>query len=125
MKNADLITNIDFNDLLDFHRSKGAAATMCVRNYEVQVPYGVVQTSGDYITDIVEKPVSNYWVNAGIYVIEPQCLKYLPYNEYFDMPTFFKTIIENDLRAQRFPVDKSWIDIGQREDYDKGQTFFD
>lgn len=124
VKNADLITNMDFNDLLNFHNSKGAAATMCVRNYEVQVPYGVVQTNGELITDIVEKPVSQYWVNAGIYVFEPQCLKYLQYNEYIDMPCFFKKIIEKNLPAQRFPVDKFWIDIGQREDYERGQVIF-
>lgn len=124
VKNADLITSMDFNDLLEFHTSRGAAATMCVRNYEVQVPYGVVQTDGELITDIIEKPVTNYWVNAGIYVIDPDCLKFIEFNEYLDMPCFFKKLIDNKLPAQRFPVDKFWIDIGQKEDYERGKVIF-
>ncbi|MDF2440670.1 MAG: hypothetical protein JWN98_1654, partial [Abditibacteriota bacterium] len=76
--NGDLLTKVNFGQLLDFHVEQEALATMCVREYDFQVPYGVVQVNKHLITAILEKPVQKYFVNAGIYALSPQALNHIP-----------------------------------------------
>ncbi|MCS3638169.1 nucleotidyltransferase family protein [Salinibacter ruber] len=115
--NGDLLTKLNFAYLLDFHRKHDVAATMCVREHETQVPYGVIETDDQYMEGIVEKPTERYFVNAGIYVLEPETLHYVPENEFFDMPDLFEHLIEEGREATVFPVREYWQDVGREEDF--------
>jgi dTDP-glucose pyrophosphorylase len=115
--NGDLLTKLNFAHLLDYHRDDAAVATMCVREHETQVPYGVIATEEQRMTGIEEKPTERYFVNAGIYVLEPETLDLVPENEFFDMTELFDAIIEREAEATVFPVREYWQDMGQKEDF--------
>ena len=115
--NADLLTNVNFSHLLDFHSFGNATATMCVREYDFQVPYGVIKTEGDKISSIVEKPVQKFFVNAGIYLLSPKVLEHIPKNTFFDMPTLFENMIEQKKNILSFPIHEYWMDIGHHHDF--------
>ncbi len=117
--NGDLLTKVNYKQLIDFHNEHEAAATMCVREYSFQIPYGVVKIDNNYIKEIDEKPVQNFFVNAGIYVLEPDALKLIPDDENYDMTTLFEKIIENEMQIVVFPIREYWIDIGYHEDFAK------
>jgi NDP-sugar pyrophosphorylase family protein len=116
--NGDLLTKVDFNNLLDFHDSSGNDATMCVREYDIQVPFGVVDINEGRIEKIREKPVHKFFVNAGIYVLNNELIKKVDGKSYLDMPDF----LENELKNKginAFPIHEYWLDIGRIEEYTK------
>ena len=117
--NGDLLTNVNFERLLDFHDHNKAVATMCVREYDFQVPYGVVNLNGEEILSIEEKPVHKFFVSAGIYLLSPVALKLIPSGQFYDMPTLFEDIIRNKGRAVSFPIREYWLDIGRIEEYER------
>jgi dTDP-glucose pyrophosphorylase/predicted transcriptional regulator len=117
--NGDLLTKINFNQLLDFHRSQGAQATMCVREYDFQVPYGVVKIDKQRITSIDEKPTQRFFVNAGVYVLEPETLNCIPINHNFDMPTLFQQLIKQEKETAVFPIREYWLDVGHLADFER------
>mgnify|MGYP005987824073 CR=1 FL=1 len=124
--NGDLLTNVDFVKLLDFHSFSSAMATMCVREYQYQIPYGVIQTNQEKIISIEEKPINKFFVNAGIYLLSPHILEYIPNDEFFDMPTLFEKLIENNKNTLSFPIHEYWLDIGQHHDFEKAnEEYFD
>lgn len=120
--NADLLTNVNFSHLLDFHSFENSVATMCVREYDYQVPYGVIETNGSDITSIKEKPIQSFFVNAGIYTLSPQVFELIPKNEFYDMPTLFEKLIEKKLKTISFPVHEYWMDIGRISDFEQAQV---
>ncbi len=120
--NGDLLTDINFSQLLDFHSFANANATMCVREYDYQIPYGVVETNEDNITSIVEKPVKKFFVNAGIYVLSPNIFEFIPKDEFFDMPTLFSILIEKQKKILSFPIHEYWLDIGRMSDFEQAQN---
>lgn len=117
--NADLLTNVNFEDLLDFHVRGNSTSTMCVREYDLQVPYGVIETENERVTSIVEKPVHKFFVNAGIYLLSPEALSFIPKDTFFDMPTLFDKLIKNNEVVLSFPIHEYWLDIGQHNDFTK------
>ena len=120
--NADLLTDVNFSHLLDFHSFSNSDATMCVREYEYQVPYGVIEVEESNVTSIVEKPIQKFFVNAGIYVLSPKVFDYIPKNEFYDMPTLFNTFIEKEKRVISFPIHEYWLDIGRMSDFEQAQS---
>ena len=122
--NGDLLTNINFKHLLTHHIKSKAMATMTIREIKTQIPYGVIETKNNIITSIKEKPTTIYNVNAGIYVLEPDVLKYIPKNRFFDMTTLFETLIKNNYPTTIFNNNGYWIDIGQHSDYEKANIDF-
>ena len=120
--NADLLTNVNFEHLLDFHLMERSVATMCVREYDYQVPYGVIETQGSRIVSIEEKPIHKFFVNAGIYILSPQVFEYIPKNEFYDMPTLFDDIIKDKLTTVSFPIHEYWLDIGRMSDFEQAQN---
>lgn len=122
--NGDVLTKINFANLLKFHTEQAADATMCVREYDFQVPYGVVNLDGDRIASVVEKPVQSLFVNAGIYVIAPSALDLVPKGRYFDMPELFATLIAEQRPTSAFPVREYWIDIGRLDDLERANGEF-
>lgn len=127
--NADLLTKINFIQLLDFHNAHKAWATMCVRDYRFQVPFGVVNLDQYRLKDIDEKPTHNFFVNAGIYVLSPEALNFIPREVSFDMTTLFQNIVAAGHEAIAFPLREYWLDIGRFDDYEKAnaeyQNLFD
>ncbi len=123
--NGDLLTNVNFTNLLDFHSFESSVATMCVREYDYQVPYGVIETKGSQIISIEEKPVHKFFVNAGIYALSPQVFEYIPKNEFYDMPTLFEDIIKEELKTISFPLHEYWLDIGRMEEFEQAQNEYD
>jgi len=117
--NADLLTKINYSQLLDFHRDHEAVATMCVREYDFQVPYGVVKIDRNQLVGIEEKPVHKFFVSAGIYVLDPSVLQRIPKNEYLDMPTLFERMIDDKASTVAFPIREYWLDIGRVDDYER------
>ena len=120
--NADLLTNVNFSHLLDFHSFENSIATMCVREYDYQVPYGVIETNGSDIVSIKEKPIQSFFVNAGIYTLSPQVFEIIPKNEFYDMPTLFEDMIQKELKTISFPVHEYWMDIGKMADFEQAQV---
>lgn len=120
--NGDLLTHASIASLLDFHVALSSVATMAVREYDLQVPYGVVRTAGERITAIEEKPVQKFLVNAGIYVLSPPALAHIPRGEFFDMPTLFDRVKASGAATVAFPLREYWLDIGCPEDYDRASV---
>lgn len=115
--NGDIMSKVNFQQLLKFHEESQASGTMCVREYDFQVPYGVIQLKDHQIQSIEEKPVQRFFVNAGIYVLNGHVLEYLPKNQYFDMPHLFHQLAEHGQTTSAFPLREYWIDIGQMDDF--------
>ena len=122
--NGDLLTKASFGQLLEFHAAHGCKATMCVREHDFQVPYGVLTLRDDNIVEIREKPVTTHFVNAGIYVLEPAVLGHLPSAGYCDMPALFDALIKAGGKAAAFPLREYWLDIGQLADFERGKDEF-
>lgn len=122
--NADLLTTLDFRQFLEFHRSHRAKATMGVREYSFQVPYGVVEADGERLVSISEKPVHQFFVSAGMYVLEPDVLDRIPAGCFYDMPTLFQSLASEKADAAVFPVREYWLDIGRLDDLERAQAEF-
>ncbi len=120
--NGDLLTRANLSSQLEFHEAHKSAATMAVREYDFQVPYGVVRTSGERITSVEEKPVQKFFINAGIYALSPQALAHIPRATYFDMPTLFDRLNSSGALTIAFPLREYWLDIGRVEDYEQANT---
>jgi dTDP-glucose pyrophosphorylase/predicted transcriptional regulator len=117
--NGDILTNVDFERILTFHEKSESKATMCVRQYTQVVPFGVLNLDGERILSIEEKPSYNHYVNAGIYVLNPECLDLVPKKQFFDMPSLFEKVIAENEKACSYPIREYWMDIGHKEDYQK------
>ena len=120
--NGDLLTDINFEKMLDFHVEHNSKATMCVREYDIEVPYGVVNVANENITSIIEKPIHSFFVNSGIYLLEPDCIDLIPDNKFYDMPTLFEELIAAKEKIISFPLQEYWLDIGRVADYEKANA---
>lgn len=117
--NGDLITKIKFQNLIDFHNKNESKATMAIREYNFQVPFGVVALEDSNITDISEKPNHKFFVNAGIYVLSPKAIKEIPEDIFYDMPTLFSDLKEKEFKLSGFPIREFWIDVGRKDELAK------
>lgn len=124
MMNGDVLTKVDFQRLLEFHLDSNADATMCVREYEYQIPYGVIKGEGSKIISMEEKPVQSFFVNAGIYVVSPKIVHSVPRNHHIDMPSLLEQHIEQEKLVQMFPIHEYWLDIGRMDDFKRAQVDF-
>lgn len=117
--NGDILTKVAFGSLLNFHHEHGSVATMCVRDYFVQVPYGVIELDDHRLSEIVEKPVHRFLVNAGIYVLEPSAVDLIPSGTAYDMPSLFERLARECKPASVFPITEYWLDVGRMDDFNK------
>jgi dTDP-glucose pyrophosphorylase len=120
--NGDILTQVDFQAMLAFHRAQGADLTVAVRRYDVQIPFGVIECESASVRRLSEKPVLNFFVNAGMYLLEPTVYHYLPSGERCDMTDLIQRLLDHDRPVASFPVRESWLDIGQPADYERAQT---
>src|SRR6185312_2427437 len=119
--NGDILTRLDFNALLDFHNTQQSWLTLCVREYEMQVPLGVVEGQASAVTGTTEKPVHRFFVNAGIYILSPAALALTRPVRRLDMPDLVKEILAARNVVSMFPIREYWLDIGKPEDFERAQ----
>jgi NDP-sugar pyrophosphorylase family protein len=122
--NADLLTKENYGLMVDEHIAAGAYATMAVRDYEMQVPFGVIKLRDGLIASIEEKPVQSFLVSAGIYVLSPQVLDVVPKDTFFDMPSLFDTLLSHQMPTRTHQMEGYWLDIGRLPDYERANLEF-
>lgn len=129
MMNGDVLTKVDLEQLMQFHEEHNADLTMCVREYDFTVPYGVVETSGRKVTAITEKPVHKFFVNAGIYVLSANTVSNVVRDKRLDMTDLAQALINDGNDVSVFPLHEYWLDIGKPDDFLRAQeeinTHFD
>ncbi len=123
--NGDLLTNVNFSHMMDYHLHKESIATMGIREYDFQVPYGVVNVENEDILSIQEKPIHKFFVSAGIYVLSDKVLEMIPDDAFYDMPTLFEEIIKKELKTVSFAIREYWLDIGRMEEFKKANIEYD
>jgi len=123
--NGDILTNVNFDRFLSFHQKNQAKATIGVRNYEHQIPFGVLECKGEQITAIHEKPISKSLVNAGIYVLEPDVLHEFQLGQRIDMPEVLNLLLKQNSKVIPYLIDDYWIDIGRLEELKRADAEFD
>ena len=122
--NGDLLTSIRFEDVLQFHKDTGAIATMCARQFDMQVPFGVIETDGTRMMRIAEKPIHHHLVNAGVYVLSPEVFAGLEEGKALDMPDLLSSLSAQHHHVAVYSVDEYWRDIGRIEDLEQARSEF-
>lgn len=120
--NGDIMVSIDFYSIIDYHKTSGAAATVCVHTHRMEVPYGVVKIKNGMLHAIVEKPVHENLISAGIYVMEPDVLRDIPDHTKIDMPNLLGQLIQKDKKVAVFPMREDWLDIGRHDDLERAKN---
>ena len=120
--NGDILTRVDFRALLHFHREHKADLTVCVRQYEFNVPYGVIEADGVNVKGISEKPIVRNFINAGIYLLNPQVRKLIPNGQPYDIPDLIDRLINEQRTVVCFPIREYWLDIGKVDQYDQAKA---
>jgi dTDP-glucose pyrophosphorylase len=125
--NADVITNVDFLSLLQFHLQSKVEATMCIREQEHTILYGVVERREEshLLKNIIEKPVRQFFVNAGIYVLDPKVLALIETDTFCDMPNLLMTCLEHAHNVATFPIKEYWLDIGHHQDLQRAHDEYE
>ena len=118
---GDLLTRLNYRTLYRFHQDVGAVMTVCVKRYDVRVPYGVVEAENGLVQNLSEKPVNCFWINAGIYVLAPQLLDYVPQNQLYNITQLVQRLVAEGQKVASFPIREYWLDIGQMPDYRRAQ----
>ncbi|MDQ3445718.1 MAG: sugar phosphate nucleotidyltransferase [Pseudomonadota bacterium] len=124
--NGDVLTTLNYADLIAYHRSSGAIATIATHQREVKIDFGVIAAEkSNRLTEYVEKPSYLYQVSMGIYIFEPEVLSYLQPNEYRDFPDLIKTLIADEKKVMSYPFSGYWLDIGRADDYVRATEEFE
>lgn len=119
--NGDVMTKIDFGNLIDFHNERNSVATMCVMEYVHNVPFGVVDINGYYVQSMVEKPTHRNFVNAGIYVLNSGIVHSVPLEQRVDLPTLLEGYLDKGQKVSSFPIHEYWLDVGRIDDFELAQ----
>ena len=123
--NGDLLTKVDFGEFVDFHNEQKAIATMGVREYSYQVPYGVIDYDGAEIVNIKEKPTQSCYVSAGMYVLSPEAVAHVREEKFLDMPDLFNQLIAEKEKTTAYPIREYWMDIGRIDDFEQAQRDYE
>ena len=122
--NGDVLTRLNFVQLMDAHQQGGCKATMCVRQWDYQVPFGVTRFRDERLVAIDEKPSVRHFVSAGIYVVDPQAMSHLPTGEFFDMPQLLNGLVKHGDQVMVFPITEYWLDVGRHDDIQRAASEF-
>lgn len=122
--NGDLLTKVNFQKLLEFHNLNKFSATMCVREHQLEVPFGVADIDECRLEALVEKPVKRMFVNAGIYMLNPEIVNMVPKDTFYDMPDLFSSLLEDGDKPGVFPINEYWLDIGRMSEYKKADKAY-
>ncbi|MEN6626288.1 MAG: sugar phosphate nucleotidyltransferase [Candidatus Sumerlaeia bacterium] len=124
--NGDLLTNLDFNDLIGYHKAHGAELTIATHTNRVQIDFGVLELDdAGRLVDYIEKPEKEYRVSMGVYVYEPSVLELIPPGRYFDFPALVLEMLRLKRPVATYPFDGIWLDIGRPEDYARAQELYE
>ncbi len=116
--NGDVLTNLDYRAIVNFHKRQESIVTIATYKREVQVGFGVLEVDEEgFLLGYTEKPTLNYTVSMGIYVVKYDALKYVPEGKHFDLPDLVQTLIERGERVVSYPFGGYWLDIGRPDDY--------
>ncbi len=115
--NGDILTNIDYKELIRYHNEHNGIATIATYKRKVTIDFGVIETNNNIVINYIEKPVFNYKVSMGIYVFEPNILDYIPKNQYMDFPDLVNRLLSNKEKVVSFLFNGYWLDIGRQDDY--------
>lgn len=119
--NGDILTRVNFRALLAYHREHRADLTVAVRQYDFQMPFGVIECEGSSVRRLTEKPVLGFLVNTGIYLLEPVVHGFIPNGERFDMTDLIQRLLDEGRPVVGFPIHEYWLDIGHPETYEQAQ----
>ena len=120
MMNGDILTTLDYSDLIEFHKTSGSVATIALKKRDVNIDFGVVEIDEDNIIEkYIEKPTIDYLVSMGIYVFEPDVLKYIQPDKRLDFPDLIKLLIANGETVKGYIFEDYWLDIGRPDDYER------
>jgi len=115
--NGDILTSLNLNDLIEYHRKMGNPVTICSYKKEIQLTLGVLDLAGSTVKDYIEKPRYTFDISMGIYAMNRKAVGYIPKNQYFDLPTLIKRLIEVKQPISVYRFEGEWYDIGREEDY--------
>ncbi len=119
--NSDILTNIDFEDMFKYMMNSGAEMIVATTPYEVQIPYGVIETNGDQIIDLKEKPTYTYYSNAGIYIFKRTFIDLIPVDKHFNATDLMEVLYSSGKKVVHYPITGYWLDIGKPHDFEKAQ----
>ncbi len=119
--NGDILTGVSFQEMFRYHRKNNAEITVGVRKYEIQVPFGVVECDDARITGLKEKPSLAFFINAGIYILDPKAWHSIPDGQRFDMTDLIQKLLDEGRTVVSFPIIEYWLDVGRHDDYLKAQ----
>ncbi|MEM9935409.1 MAG: sugar phosphate nucleotidyltransferase [Bacteroidota bacterium] len=122
--NGDILTTLNVDSLWQHHHEQKTQATICVREHHTQYPYGIVKSEQGKLTSLTEKPSFTHLINAGIYVLTPSILEYVPSYQYLDMTDLFQIMLADGMQPSIYIINEKWIDIGTPEDFLKAKTLF-
>jgi NDP-sugar pyrophosphorylase family protein len=123
--NSDLVTDIDFKSILSFHSESKTKATICVSEYDMMIPFGVIRLKGNIVEEFLEKPVEKFFINAGIYVLDHRVLNDLDsFENKFDMNNLIDHLTKKGEKVGAFPIYEYWMDVGQLRDFKKVKKDF-
>jgi NDP-mannose synthase len=120
--NGDVLTDLDFGDLYDYHQIGGQILTVATYQKEVKIQLGVLALEGDQIIKYTEKPTLRHMVSMGVYCCSPEVLKFIPDKGHFDLPDLVRILIKNDLPVKSYQHKGYWLDIGNHDDYELAQN---
>lgn len=122
--NGDVLAQADYSHVLDSHLQSDAQATVVVRDYQMQVPFGVVNAEGAAVVRIDEKPTQSFTISAGAYVLSPEALALVPADTFYDMPALLAEMIRQGLKVRLQRAEGYWMDIGRPPDYAQANADF-
>ena len=123
--NGDLLTDLNFDDLVSFHREQNATLTIAVHRRRVKLDFGVLKIGQDYrVLDYLEKPQYEHDVSMGVYVYEPGVLRFIQPGKYLDFPDLVLKLVDAGEKVCAFPYEGLWLDIGRPSDYAKAQELY-
>lgn len=122
--NGDILTNSNFSNLFAFHQQHSAEVTVAAVDYHIEIPFGVIQSEGPYVRQLLEKPSQRFLCNAGIYAVSPQALDLIPQNTLFNMTDLVNLCLEQQRPVAVFPLHEYWSDIGTPADLDQARSLF-
>lgn len=123
--NGDILTDLDYANLVEHHRASGAIMTIATHKRTVKIDFGVLETADGEVKKYVEKPTLDYVVSMGIYVMEPSVRGFIKQGEYLDLPDLVRLLLASEQRVKAYPFEGRWLDIGRQEDFNEAQVRFE
>ncbi|MCX8130713.1 MAG: nucleotidyltransferase family protein [Clostridia bacterium] len=123
--NGDILTRLNFEQFMKYHVRNDNIITIGTKKYDMQIPYGVVSITDENVVELKEKPCMNFFINGGMYCLNPDAIEFIPEDEYFDITQLINIYLEKKKKIGSFPITEYWMDIGQIDDYNQANMDYD